>query len=170
MPKKRDKSRADGRKPTDPEGPAAKLTTNGVEGAKGPTIRTRERLQWVEEQMLRHRVGRTFERDIGIRFGVGIRQARKYVELVRLRWVKEAEARGDLAAKKAAAVQRLMAIAAEAPERRDRIAAEKLIAEIEGTKAPMKLDLSGFDPKRATTEQLARIAAGEPPEEVLGAD
>lgn len=116
----------------------AKRKPGRPQGAKNVTVI--ERMNAVETMLLAnytdHMVATIGERQ----WKVTAKTVRGYLKAVRDRWIEEAET--GRTARKAAAVQRLKAISRDAnkDDIRGRTRVELAIAEIEGTKAPEKIE------------------------------
>lgn len=131
---------------------------------------TLDRMNAVEGMLLEHYSDAQVVHVARKEWGVAEKTARRYLRLVRERWLEEEEEKR--AFRKAAAVARLHAIGRKARGMPAvLVQVEKQIAEIEGTKAPEKIEQTTVNLDAEADQALAMIAAalGLDPEDLADA-
>lgn len=136
--KKTDKRPRTGKKPRQSASREGKQKSSGrTEGSINRT--TLERMNAAEGMLLRHYAEPMAVQALRKEYGVSEKTARRYIDLVRDRWLETSD-RGR-PVRRSAAVNRLLRIAREhSNSGTTLVACERLIAEIEGTRAPERVE------------------------------
>ncbi len=127
-----------------------------------------DRIVWVQEQMCEWMSSRALVVAIMEKYGVGTRMAQMYIQRAYEDW--EAEEKEERRYRREQQRRRLLKLCIRyQDDPRAVVQLETLLARIDGTFAPERVEVVEFDPQKLSDEQLERIAGGEDPGVVLAA-